>query len=400
MTAERRFIVVIAALGLVLLAGSLRFSAPEFRPWEMVKQRNGYLFRPDQRVEMEEIGDLGYRSWVRAVQRRRHVVFTTDSHGFRNAREMPRPPVVVLGDSYVVGVGLSDAETLSERLSARLGVDVYNYGLGIGGTPQLFLADQRFVGSPPRLMVYAPVQRMLKPRPVLLAAGRWPDGAGPVPPWKVVDESVLRFFTHLDRDNGLTVAARYGWNGLRYRLFGLPDTILVEGQRMLVLPIEEQYLEVPAAERDPAGVVRSLQALQAVLASRGIRLLFCPIFEAATIYPDLYPAAARARIQQPSMLDVVISGARRAGISTVDLRPTFRQNRFPYLYQPDDSHWNPRAVDLAAEAIVRGIRRGPPFTAPREELRVVRTPPGSPAGPPGSSRTGSAPTDPRPSSPP
>jgi hypothetical protein len=357
MLPARRFVHVIAGLGLVLFLVSLRFTAPQFRPWEMLKEDRGFLFQPGRRVEMDEIGDLGYRSWVRAVQHHRHVVFTTDRHGFRNPREMPRPPIVVLGDSYVVGVGVSDEATLSQRLSARLGIDVYNYGMGIGGSPQLFLADERFQQAPPKVLIYAPVQRMLRPRPVQLAGGRWPDPRARPPLWKTVDEDVQGFFTALDRDNGLAVGARYALNGLRHRLFGLPNELLIEGDRVLVLPIEEQHLDIPAVERQPREVVDSVAGLRNALAARGITLLFCPLFEAATIYPDFYPPAEQARIQTPSMLDLVIPLARERGIRTVDLRPGFRQHRFPYLFLPDDSHWNARAIDLAAEAIIRALRR-------------------------------------------
>ena len=209
MNGERRFLFIIAALGLALLAQSLRFSAPEFRPWEVLVERDGYLFQPGRRVEMREIGDLGYRSWVRALQHPRPVVFTTDSHGFRNPREIERPAIVVVGDSYVVGSGVSDHETLSERLSARLGEPVYNYGQAQGGGPQLFLVDPRFQKAPPRWVVFAPVQRLLRTY-TLDTIGRWPlwENA-PVPLDEQLDGTVSRFFTRLNRDNGLAVAARY-----------------------------------------------------------------------------------------------------------------------------------------------------------------------------------------------
>lgn len=372
MQPERRLLTVIGIVALLLFMFSLRFSAPEFRPWELVKQKDGFLFEPRQRVEMDEIGDLGYKTWVRALQHPRHVTFTTDSRGFRNPREIERPMVVVVGDSYVVGVGVSDEETLSARLSARLGVDVYNYGLGIGGTPQLFLADDRFQRSPPRLLIYAPVQRMLRPRAVLLRDG-WPERRsrhGLVEGWRSLDESTRRVLGALNRDNGLAVAARYRFNALRDRLFGLPDTIVVDGQRVLVLAIEAQFLEVPARERDPEGTVRSIVELKAVLAQRGIQFLFCPLFEAATIYPDLYPPEARARIQRPSMLDVVMDETRKSGVMTVDLRAVFGSHRSPYLFLPDDSHWNPRAIDLAAETIIGTLKRA--STAAGESVNIER----------------------------
>jgi hypothetical protein len=258
----------------------------------------------------------------------------------------------------VVGVGVSDDQTLSARLSARLGVDVYNYGLGIGGTPQLFLADDRFQRTPPRLLIYAPVQRLLRPRAMLLRDGRWPEAR---PPglggrWQALDESVRGSFSRLNRDNGLAVPARFLFNGAWDRLFGTPHTITVEGQRVLVLSVGAQMLDVPARHRDPDGTVQSILSLQELLQQRGISLLFCPIFEAGTVYPDLYPPDERAGIQEPSMLDLVIAGTGQRGVRTVDLRPVYARQRFPYLFLPDDSHWNARAIDLAAQAIIQAVK--------------------------------------------
>ena len=42
----------------------------------------------------------------------------------------------------------------------------------------------------------------------------------------------------------------------------------------------------------------------------------------------------------------------------LDLRAVFRADRSPYLYQPDDSHWNARATDLAARALSERLGDG------------------------------------------
>jgi hypothetical protein len=53
----------------------------------------------------------------------------------------------------------------------------------------------------------------------------------------------------------------------------------------------------------------------------------------------------------------LIHGTRVLGVQVVDLRPIFRVNKSPYLYQPDDSHWNPRGISLAAGGLADAVRK-------------------------------------------
>ena len=44
----------------------------------------------------------------------------------------------LLGDSYVVGSGLDDSETITAQLAERLSESVYNYGCSLAGAPSLY----------------------------------------------------------------------------------------------------------------------------------------------------------------------------------------------------------------------------------------------------------------------
>jgi hypothetical protein len=357
MTDARRFLIVLSALALALFAFSLSFSPPEFRAWELLKRKDTVTFEASQSLVIEEIGDIGHKAWVRQLQHRRRVTFTTDRWGFRNPIDMDRADIVVLGDSYVVGSGVSDDETLTARLSALLGATVYNYGLQTGATPPLFLSDERFQRAPPRLVIYAPCSRNIKVRPVEFIGG-WPPPkrpAGVAGHWNAAGDAVTRFVKAMNRDNGLAVEARYALNGLRYDLFGIPKTIDVEGVTVLPLSIEEQLLHRSPESRDAATVVRMLSALRARLARRNVRFVFAPVPEMGVIYADYYPPEERAKIRSPSMLDALFDGARAAGIEVVDLRAPLANDRLPYLYIPDDSHWNARAIGIAARAIADAL---------------------------------------------
>jgi hypothetical protein len=58
--------------------------------------------------------------------------FTTDARGFRNQTDLDRYDILVLGDSFAEGSGVSDEQVWGVRLAASTGCTVYN--LGMSGT--------------------------------------------------------------------------------------------------------------------------------------------------------------------------------------------------------------------------------------------------------------------------
>jgi hypothetical protein len=169
-------------------------------------------------------------------------------------------------------------------------------------------------------------------------------------------EALEAFEGRLNRDNGLTHWARYLFNGLQHRWFGNPNLIDTPEGPILALRLEDQGLAVSAEEREVEAVIAMVQAYSAFLAEHGVHLIYCPLPESGTIYPEFFPEKAREALAVPSFLDRLIDGSRARGVEVVDLRPIFRANKSPYLYQPDDSHWNPRGISLAAAALAEAVR--------------------------------------------
>ena len=64
------------------------------------------------------------------------ITFTYDRWGYRNASEMDRADIVLLGDSFVEGWYVSDEETVAARLASRLERPVANLGVAGYGTMQ------------------------------------------------------------------------------------------------------------------------------------------------------------------------------------------------------------------------------------------------------------------------
>ncbi len=345
---SKRFLAVWGAAWLALFAVSLPWQAPEFRAWEHLYDPDTRRFEPNQRVAMEVVGDLGWKSWVRELQDPRPTTFSVDRFGFRNPDRTAPPRYVVIGDSYAAGAGLSDDETLAARLSQEVGEPVYNFATQYLNGPALFFREARFAESPPEVVVWSPVARAIRPRPLFVKGleQRRPNGlAG-------IGDDFAALVRRVEEGNRLRRELRFVQQGIQFRRRGHRYArTLPGGETVLALSLAEQGLLVPPHVRGVAACVAMLTQLHAVLAGAGVRFVFAPIPEVGSIYPELYDPRERAFLADPSFLDVLLEGAQSAGVPVMDLRPVFRASREPYLYQRDDTHWGPRAVELAARAL-------------------------------------------------
>jgi hypothetical protein len=358
MDEARRFVRTIALLWGALGALSLAtWESPEFRPWERLYRPDTFRFAASQRVTMREIGDLGYKAWNRALQSPRRTVFTTDRWGYRNPSDVESPDVVVIGDSFVAGSGLSDDETVTARLTERLGIPVYNFASEELNAPALFLRDERFSNRPPKVVIWAPVARGIAPRPLFYEG----DAAVAVrtrsPVASVRDrlstwgDVVAGAVERLDRDNGLGRESRFAFQGLLARVRPAPRARrLASGETVLALGLDEQQLLATPEQRRVDHCIEMVTILARGLERAGVRFLFSPIPEAGSIHPELYDPRERSALPAVSFLDRLIAGVAERGVEVVDLRAVYRASQVPYLYLPDDSHWNGRATALAARA--------------------------------------------------
>lgn len=126
------FILVLVLEAFVRLSGGSVIT-PYYRAHEMLAEEIRY--RENQHVELtQEHGDLLAidPNLDRTLAQSREVVFQTDSRGFRNKHELQSDQLVVVGDSYVVGIGNTQTETITAQLSQNHGIPTYNMGFPAG----------------------------------------------------------------------------------------------------------------------------------------------------------------------------------------------------------------------------------------------------------------------------
>ncbi|MDP2786948.1 MAG: hypothetical protein Q8O79_02580 [Pseudomonadota bacterium] len=103
-----------------------------YRPHEQLVQRDhaqGHrAYRKNARIEMTAPhGDLKALTAADLAQARK-IIFQTDSAGFRNDKDYADGDLVLIGDSFVVSMGDSQADTLSTQLANARGIKAYNLG--------------------------------------------------------------------------------------------------------------------------------------------------------------------------------------------------------------------------------------------------------------------------------
>jgi len=296
------------------------------------------------------------------------VRYRYDQNGFRNRPDPQAAEIVVLGDSFVEGWGVTASELVTSRLAADLGRPVVNLGQSWYG-PQQELEVLRRYALPlhPRVCVWAffegndlqDVERYEKALPV------WPELS------RRNHSFALRSFTrnalYALRRLGRTAGGQDATGTLAY-----PFGVLRQGDGREV----RMYFEYPAHRLSPQeiadlGVVRRVLGEAGERCRRqGARLLVVFVPSKDRIYLDRVRFAAGAeprgwqgRWKSNDLPDRLAAIVRQAspGAGFLDLTPVFRQRaaQGEVLYFLQDSHWSPLGHAAAAAAIAARLRSGP-----------------------------------------
>jgi hypothetical protein len=343
----------------LLLIGIELFVLPidffTFRAWEAIMVMkfhsilSGQFYPHIDITKIEKGGDLDPHSPF-AVQKR--AKWITDRYGYRKKDlEGLKPQVVVIGDSNIIGAGLSQEEIFSEVLEEQLKVPVYPYAAaGLNS----FLKELRFRKDPPRIVVVSGIERYIldlrfpkesKKRETFLAFYEWRDNVRQIR-WiqtagvlldRLYKMNMLHFIR--SRMEGKVVRKRYPFPSPFGPIYFLQGE---EANR----PISRDQLEE---------AVHTIEAYNQVLKKRGIRFIFLPIPNKENIYHDCLPDPKR-----PVFLEELIQELKRRNIETVDTQRAFEdeyQNNSTLLFFLDDSHWNAKGVRVAADFTIKLIKR-------------------------------------------
>jgi acetyltransferase AlgX (SGNH hydrolase-like protein) len=309
-------------------------------------------------------GDLSALANLRRLRVYRSEIFTTDAYGYRNPAvpSTASPPVaMLLGDSFGLGSGTEDFETLTAHLGRFWGRTVYN---GSGMTPQADLNQIRLLARelPMRgsLVIYEYLERQGLPsvpsKGPRSSRNRSGDGqempaTAPSPfSWelsrlRILANRMYRFF-----QNDRILPNPYARNASVRRL--------ANGAEMLFLSGEHQGDDTTRPVNAAYWVW-----LERELRSDGFQLIVLLVPDKFTVYEPLFLGREARNTPAFHYLDRLERSLSSAGVPVVNLKNVFQAQaarQLPsnsYLYWLDDTHWNGHGMRIAAEEIDRTVRR-------------------------------------------
>jgi hypothetical protein len=343
-----------------------------FRAWEgMHSLATEGAFPPNAVYRnARSFGDLSNLGNLPRLRQYRQEVFSSDAAGFRNRHEAAKPfgGILLVGDSFAAGAGVSDEDTLTEDLARLSGLPVYNAAGASDALERVPMSCGLIIWEvSEREPLPQPLdQRTLDPQVTLGWKGKilvrllgerrrqefrsfWRLTTHYVSSWWVY--SPVAIWSHrlikaiqndriLPNDEGYLVEIH----------------TLVNGREMLFLPEEVSNYQTSDRSTDPRFFVQLRNHLKA----RGIELLVLLVPDKYVVYHDLLsPAPAAPPTPHGLFMDIVEQRLSSAGVPVVNLTPTFRAQaasqlaRDSYLYWLDDSHWNAAGVHIAAVEILK-----------------------------------------------
>jgi SGNH hydrolase-like domain, acetyltransferase AlgX len=312
------------------------------------------------------------------------IPYRYDRNGFRNRSELRTADVVVVGDSFIEGWGVTAPDLMTARLASDLRRPVANLGQSWYG-PQQELEVLRRYGLPlhPRVVVWAFFEGN-----DLQDVGRYEEA---LPVWSDLSRRnhsfALRSFTR----NALYAIRRFVQSHSETDATGTlayPSGVFHAADRDVRMYFEYKAHRLSPREEAALGRLGGILAEADRLCRRqGSRLLVVFVPSKDRVYKDRCRFARGAeplrwpRNDLPRRLEVIVH-REVPDADFLDLTPGFlaRAARGEVLYFPRDTHWSPRGHAAAAEAIAARLGHRAPQRVTRTGLVSLRTSPqGSPA---------------------
>lgn len=368
---ELRFLVPTVIAVSFLADVGLRFVPPEriaFRAWEAVRllpTADG-PFTPDMVYRNDRAyGDLPNLGNLPSLRVYRPELFTTDVFGFRRTPVEQNCPVkmIVVGDSFAAGSGLSDSETLSAQLAEMSRSGVYNSGasrswrevdklikrLHLNGGLVVWQISERGeqAGEGVRFEVRILRSLLAEDSPLYKKAYRALRVASRYWLYSPLEIMMTRVFRTVQDDRWLpNVSAD---KVLRKRLSN--------GRDMGFLPSEaENFGKVRFENPD------SFVQLRASVRATGNEVLVLMVPDKYGAYYPLFVGSPVPPAEESTTLGTLAQRLQVRGVPALDLTRVFRQRATAalrdgrYLYWTDDTHWNPIGVKIAAEEVLKFLR--------------------------------------------
>ena len=336
-----------------------------FRAWEAltVNAPADAPFEPSARYDStRSSGDLANMGNVRRMRLHRRETFTTDAYGFRNPpglAESGTTSVLLIGDSFAAGSGVSDELTLAGQLAATWGLPTYSVA------PRL-----------PRASSLETLARMLRMRPgswvvhqqtyLYNESQAWVIEPTRHPPVLPITRFRRSFETDLRPIRILVEQARKTFqDGVLFPNPFSPAVRLARlqnGDEMLFIAGEDVADGIaPDTTVAIAESVRYAKGLSETASRLGLKYLAVLVPVKMAVYRHLLDPPMTDTPRVPAITAETERQLLAEGIRVVNLFgplasvATVRAAHHQYVFWRDDTHWNPLGISVAARAIAEAI---------------------------------------------
>lgn len=340
-----------------------------FRAWEglVVNSRPTTSFEPlgrfDSPVAFGDLANMGNLPWMRVHRRE---TFTIDAYGFRNPpgrAESDQVTVLLLGDSFATGSGVSDDLTLSGQLTSTWGHTTYSMAPMLPRAVSLAAFAQMLHMKPGGWVVHQQTYAYTEAHARLTEPAKHP-------PVSAIERVKRSFRADL---RPLRILANQLWKSLQNDVWlanpftgAVRRARLLNGDDMLFIAGESAPEGVsPDTAKVIAEAVSYSKGLRDEAARLGLRYLAVLVPIKTAVYQHLLAPPGAAAVP-PGTVTETERQLEAAGIEVLNLfepltaRATSALPRHQYVYWRDDTHWNPAGIATAAEAIAGVIAQGRP----------------------------------------
>ncbi len=319
-----------------------------FRSWEalsftivpsLIAQSSFY---PNFTLTMKEEGDLADHTKKSFAKK---TIWITDQLGYRNDKFINDPDILLIGDSFFAGSGLSQSETITNKLSSKLRNKASVYSIATGSLNEFDVLYRNGVIKKPKLIIFESAERnniCFSPfsRPgsikekVFILKRQIPSYIHDI---LIKADRMLRFYSIrwiMSRDKSLNAGL------IRPNISPIdPKMIFLKGKSVTF-----------HSDKELKESFNSIMSYKKYCDSLGVDFLFVSMPDKETVYFDLVPLDT-----QPDYLFKLDSLLNINGVSTINTLGIYnkeRQGKNILLYHYDDTHWNSTATELIANEII------------------------------------------------
>ena len=310
-----------------------------YRPWEALSFSNipaNSPFYPNSYLNMNSVGDLCHHSKNSITKKE---CWTTDEIGFRNDKYIKDADILIIGDSYIAGSSLNQANTVSNQiLNLDSSIKVYNMApSSISQFDKLLNAGKI---NKPKLLIFSIVERNVPEKIIYYNANSK----------KEIIKKIL-FNTNINANiDCFSKFLPLNWAKARINNSLGNGIEGVNNSKMYFL----QGTAQKHLKDDLLNTINILISYKKYCDSLGIKFIFMPMPDKETVYYELVPFD-----EQPDYLYKLDSILNISGVSTINtlkIYNDYRKTNDNLLYHLDDTHWNSNATKIIALEIMQKSR--------------------------------------------